>query len=478
MLKYFFPNMYRKLNSYIEKCVTCQTASAKKPRPPLQETDIPPYPFAKMALDLSGPYPTTMSGNRYIVSFIDIYSGWPEAYAVPDKAEDRIVHLILEEIFPRFGCPLEIVSDNGTENVNRKVQETLDTMNIHHIKTSYYCPQANGRVERFHKTLYSVMMKKIQEDVQTWDLYLNQTLAAVRFHVNESSKFSPFFLLYNRDVVLPLDTILKPRECYAGEDMHKIALQQQHKSFTLVHRHMKEAKRKQKEYADRNSKEENFQIGDPVNLKNHRRTSKLDIKWKGYYRITDQTGPLTFVCRNQLDGTTTKTHARHMRHAKIDEWKVPRDTEGRLLRRTTYVVPPEEESSSEEETTPLQKIVRHKQQKRDGSSDENDIPTMELRRRLRSRDTRQKELFNEDDTPKDNLVNDDNTPKSESETPSCSCDYSDSRPLDKMEIDSIANKTGSLETDKVSETPNNVVPPDTKAMMKNMLALFQATLAL
>ena len=51
-LKYFFPNMYRKLNSYIEKCVTCQTASAKKPRPSLQETDIPPYPISKMALDL------------------------------------------------------------------------------------------------------------------------------------------------------------------------------------------------------------------------------------------------------------------------------------------------------------------------------------------------------------------------------------------------------------------------------------------
>ena len=474
-LKYFFPNMYQKLNAYIEKCVTCQTASTKKPRPPLQETDIPPYPFAKMALDLSGPYPTTMSGNRYIVSFIDIYSGWPEAYAVPDKAADRIVHLILEEIFPRFGCPLEIVSDNGTENVNRKVQETLDAMNIHHIKTSYYCPQANGRVERFHRTLHSVMMKKIQEDVQTWDLYLNQTLAAVRFHVNESSKFSPFFLLYNRDVVLPLDTILKPRKRYVGEDMHKIALQQQHKSFTLVHRHMKEAKRKQKEYADRNSKEENFQIGDPVYLKNHRRASKLDIKWKGYYRITDQTGPLTFVCRSQLDGTTTKTHARHMQHAKIDEWKVPRDTEGRLLRRTTYVVPPEEESSSEEETTPLQKIVRHKQQERDGSSDEDDIPTMELRRRLRSRDTRQKELFNEDDTPEDNLVNDDNTPKTESETPSCSPDYSDSRPLEKMEVDSIAKKTGSLEAIKASETPVET-QIDPKLLLKNMLAAISATI--
>ena len=249
--------------------------------------------------------------------------------------------------------------------------------------------------------------------------------------------------------------------------MHKIALQQQHKSFTLVHRHMKEAKRKQKEYADRNSKEENFQIGDPVYLKNHRRTNKLDIKWRPFFRITDQTGKLSFVCRNQLDGTTTKTHARHMRHAKIDEWKVPRDTEGRMLRRSTYVVPPEDESSSEEETTPLQKIVRHKQQERDGSSDEDDIPTMELRRRLRSRDTKQKELSSDEDTEIDIPANDTNIPKVESETPSCSRDYSDSRPLEKMEIDSIANKTGYLETNKASEIQTET-QNDSKLLLKNM----------
>ena len=79
-----------------------------------------------------------------------------------------------------------------------------------------------------------MIMKKILNDVQTWDLYLNKTLAAVRFHVNMSSKFSPFFLLSNRYVVLPLETILKPKKRYVGEDMHKIALQQQYKSFTLV----------------------------------------------------------------------------------------------------------------------------------------------------------------------------------------------------------------------------------------------------
>ena len=74
--------------------------------------------MAKISLDLSGPYPTSMSGNKYIIAFVDWFSGWPEAFAVPDKTADTVAHLLLENIFPRFGCPLQIVTDNGSENVN------------------------------------------------------------------------------------------------------------------------------------------------------------------------------------------------------------------------------------------------------------------------------------------------------------------------------------------------------------------------
>lgn len=54
------------------------------------------------------------------------------------------------------------------------------------------------------------MLKKMKDNVQTWDLYLNQALAAIRFNVSESSKFSQYFLIYNRDPVLPIDNILNP----------------------------------------------------------------------------------------------------------------------------------------------------------------------------------------------------------------------------------------------------------------------------
>jgi hypothetical protein len=54
----------------------------------------------------------------------------------------------------------------------------------------------------------------MEDNVQTLDLYLNQALAAIRFNVSESSKFSPYFLIYNRDPVLPIDNILKLRCTY------------------------------------------------------------------------------------------------------------------------------------------------------------------------------------------------------------------------------------------------------------------------
>ena len=125
-------------------------------------------------------------------------------------------------------------------------------------------------------------------------LYLNQVLAAVRFNHNDSSKFSPFFLVYNRDVVLPLDNILKPKRKYQGEDQHKIALEQQHKWFTLVNNNMRRARKKQAEYANRNAHEVTFQVGDPVYLKIQQRKNKLQPKWAPYFRIVEQLSPVTF----------------------------------------------------------------------------------------------------------------------------------------------------------------------------------------
>ena len=96
--KYYWPNLFKELHKYVSECTVCQTRSLQKISQPLQVTDIPPYPMAKLSLDLSGPYITTLSGNKYIIAFEDWFSGWPEAFAVPNKTADTVAQLIIEEI--------------------------------------------------------------------------------------------------------------------------------------------------------------------------------------------------------------------------------------------------------------------------------------------------------------------------------------------------------------------------------------------
>ena len=160
--KHYFQNLYKRLTDYINACVTRQTRVLTKQKPPLQEMEQPPYPIAKLSMDISGPYLTPLSGNRYILGFVDHYSDWPEVFAIPDKSAQNIAHILVDEIFLRFGCPCEIVTDNGTENENKVMKEVFSQLNIHHVTTSLYYPQNNAKVERFHPTLHDVLSKMLQ----------------------------------------------------------------------------------------------------------------------------------------------------------------------------------------------------------------------------------------------------------------------------------------------------------------------------
>ena len=389
--KYYCPNMYKRISEYTSKCVTCQERNRKFIKPPMGEMDIPLFPFSKVACDFVGPLPRTLSNNAYILHFHDLYSGWMMCFATPDKSSDTVCSILVNEVLTQHSHILCLLTDNGKEFTSGKMKETLAALNIKHITTSFYSPQANGAAEKAHLTLMNVLSKKIQGNPEIWDLYLGQACAAINFSVHESSKFSPFFLLYNRDPILPVDSILSPRQKYNGEDVHRLALEKQHEAFMLVHKHLREAKKKSARRFNEEADNEPFQVGDPVYLKNHTRKSKLDGFAAAFYRIVEQKSPHTFLCRNQLDGTMVESHARHMRHARIDGWKITKQDRNRKLRKARYVVsPPSTDTEPQEKEKPLDRLVKMNKQHRSGSSDEEDIPKLELSKRIMARQRRLK----------------------------------------------------------------------------------------
>lgn len=58
-------------------------------------------------------------GNKYLLVFVDIFSGWAEAFPTKRETANVVAKKILEEILPHFGIPKVIGSDNGPDFVSQ-----------------------------------------------------------------------------------------------------------------------------------------------------------------------------------------------------------------------------------------------------------------------------------------------------------------------------------------------------------------------
>ena len=238
-MKYHWIGLYRDIVQHVTQCITCKIRSQKKNKVPLQQMDDPVFPGQKWGLHLCGPYPESAAGSKYILTAVDLYSGWPEIWALPDKRSESIARVILDELIPRFSSPMTFLRDNALEFRSQIFEQMCSSLCIHLVYTSPYRPASNGRTEHFDKVMNDMLSKKTSRHIEQWDQYLPSIVQAYRVGISESTGHSPFFLMYTRDPELPLDNLLQPRHKYLGEEYHKVALECQHEAFMKLRRHLR-----------------------------------------------------------------------------------------------------------------------------------------------------------------------------------------------------------------------------------------------
>ena len=145
--KFYWFGMDKGIERFVNSCEICAINQPLNLNTPLQPVLLPDRPWKKGAVDIVSPIE-----NRYIVTYIDYYSSYPEALVVSDISANNIVRM-LHAIFSRFGYPEEIVSDNGKQFVSQEFQVFLSSCGIKYIRLAPYYPRSNGKVERFHRYL-------------------------------------------------------------------------------------------------------------------------------------------------------------------------------------------------------------------------------------------------------------------------------------------------------------------------------------
>jgi hypothetical protein len=273
---------------------------------PLWKNEIPlqsvnsSLPFEIWAIDFVRPFPQREKriGAKYIITAVEYVTKWEEAEPVESCTKEVATKFIYENIITRFGCPVTLISDQGTHFVNETIQVLLKKFLIDHRKTTAYHPQANGVVESFNKTLHKGLTKICGIDKNEWDDKVPAVLWAYRSAYKRSTGQTPFKLVYGQEVVIPLhfwansDRVASVSKFDQGRSLNDrlYQLNKLEEGRLIEIHHQEVQKQQQKAWHDRHLKKKEMNNGDLVLLYDSRvkgKPRKLETTWLGPYIIED-----------------------------------------------------------------------------------------------------------------------------------------------------------------------------------------------
>ena len=219
------------IHQEIRSCPECQKYHrGKVPKQAELQKMTMGAPWERLGIDITGPFPKSARGNRFIVTMIDHFTKWAEAVPIPNHEATTVSRILLEQIITRFGVPRQILSDRGSEFESQLFKELCRVLGIDKIRTTAYKPSTNGMIERLHRSMNSMIGKVVDFQQRYWDEQVPVIMAAYRASRHESTGFSPNYLMFGRELTMPADIISgvpeELKKYYSSENEYVANLQE------------------------------------------------------------------------------------------------------------------------------------------------------------------------------------------------------------------------------------------------------------
>jgi len=155
-LSYWWPKMRETIEQYVRRCDPYQRRKENREMiAPLGDVEEPKFPFEVTLMDITGPYPTTLRGNKYLLTFIDHLTKYAGVFPIPDHTAETCARVYSSQIVTRLGSGSTLITDQGREFMSSFFQRTCKILGVRRVRTSSYHASSNGMVERLHRSLHS-----------------------------------------------------------------------------------------------------------------------------------------------------------------------------------------------------------------------------------------------------------------------------------------------------------------------------------
>lgn len=166
--RYWWPGLKKDIKSFCRSCLDCQRNKiTRHTKSNIQTFDLPSERFTAVHIDIVGPltspdstFSSDISSPRYLLTMIDRCTGWLEAAPLLSITAKEVATAFINTWVSRFGVPLHVITDRGKQFESEFFTSVSSAVGFHRLRTCSYRPQCNGKVERAHRTLKSILKSK------------------------------------------------------------------------------------------------------------------------------------------------------------------------------------------------------------------------------------------------------------------------------------------------------------------------------
>jgi transposase InsO family protein len=323
-LRFYWPKMRAHVEEYVRNCQECQRLKPRhKFRAPLGDHAEPTRPFELTSMDILGPFPISPAKNRYLLTFMDHLTSYAEAIPLPDITAPTVARAYVTHVIARHGAGSKLLTDQGRNFTSAFFRETCKILGITQLFTTAYNPRCNGKLENWHRSLCEGLSHYVNASGNSWDLLVPLYLMAYRNTPHGVNRYSPYYMLHGREMVIPSMQSLRAKLSPEIRDTDhaprfenlKANMRRAHK---LARQYSSQSHNANKQYYDRSAKHREFAVGDIVYLYNPVVKVGLSAKfrkpWVGPFKVVAKRSDLNYVIKNQ-QGKENVVHVNRLKKA-------------------------------------------------------------------------------------------------------------------------------------------------------------------